>query len=146
MESSSLNGMNDLSTFKGFWKLYHASFHFFCLSESFSRALSCLPFQMDWVAVNIWKKKKKRPNISHLCLILQDRCVPFGCVAWTGPCFNFCCPAKPERDSLSSRSLDFHFTQNIHPGYCGRQRSFCIAIYFKCLIKISWKQEVRGKE
>lgn len=116
--------MIHFSTCKGFWKVDHASFLFFSLSESFSLALSCLPFQIDWVAVNIWKEKKKRKKIQPITsLILWDRSVPFECVAWTGPCFNFCCLAKSEWDSLFSRSLDYHFTQNIHPGYCGRQTS-----------------------
>lgn len=34
-----------------------------------------------------------------------------------------------------------------HPSRVLREaEKLCIAIYFKCLIKISWKQEVRGKE
>ena len=139
--------MIHFSTCKGFWKVDHASFLFFSLSESFSLALSCLPFQIDWVAVNIWKekKKKKKDPTYHIFDPLRPLC-PLRVRGLDRAMFQFLLPCQV-RMGFTVLKVSGLSLYPKHPSRVLREADkLCIAIYFKCLIKISWKQEVRGKE
>lgn len=72
-----------------------------------------------------------------MALMLQDHCVPSECVAVDGAVFSFLllCQIRMEFTVLKVSGLSLYPK---HPSrVLGEAEKLCIAIYFKCLIKIS---------